>query len=129
MNDTQSGLIGDKELMEAFYQEAHDLIAEMGKDLSSLCEERDPTILHRLYRCAHTIKSSSGSVGYNELHKMTQALEQIFKAASEGRYEINDEAISLFSASVDACRRLLHEGKEAAGYKGLLERLHSLIHP
>jgi two-component system chemotaxis sensor kinase CheA len=115
--------------MEAFYQEAHDLIAEMGKDLSSLGEERDPTIFHRLYRCAHTIKSSSGSVGYNELHEMTQALEQIFKAASEGRYEINDDAISLFSASVDACRRLLHERKEATGYKGLLERLNSLIHP
>ena len=128
MSDKKSAIIDDHELMEAFYQEAHDLISEMEKDLPVLANERDPTVFHRLFRCAHTIKSSSGSVGYNELHEMTHALEKTFKEAEVGRCEINDDAISLFSASVEACRRLLHE-EEAVGYKGLLERLNRMIHP
>jgi chemotaxis protein histidine kinase CheA len=128
MSDKKSAIIGDHELMEAFYQEAQDLIAEMREDLSIVGEERTPIIFRRLFRRAHTIKSSARSVGFNELSEMTQALEQIFKAAEEGRCEINDDAISLFSASVEACRRLLHE-EEAVGYKGLLERLNRLIHP
>ena len=128
MSDKKSAIIDDHELIAAFYQEAYDLIDEMRRNLSLVGEERTPDIFRSLFRCAHTIKSSSGSVGFNELNEMTHALEKTFKEAEEGRCEINDDAISLFSASVEACQKLLHE-EEAVGYKGLVERLNRMIHP
>jgi chemotaxis protein histidine kinase CheA len=131
MSDKKSAIIDDYELMEAFYQEAQDLIAEMRGDLSIVGEERTPPIFRRLFRCAHTIKSSARSVGFNELSEMTQALEQVFKAAEEGRCGIDDDdAVSLFSSSVEACQKLL-DGKESMDHKDhseLLGRLNTILH-
>jgi len=113
------------ELMDLFYEEAQSLIDEMRKELSALGEERSATILHRLFRCAHTIKSSSGVVGFNELGEIAQALEMIFKAAQDEEIRLNAEVIRLLSASVEVCRELLNK-EESDNYKELLNRLHTI---
>jgi len=115
----------DQELMDAFYEETQSLIDEMRKDLSALGEEYIPTILHNLFRCAHTLKGSSGIVGFDNLREVAQALEKIFKAAKDQKCEINDDVISLLSESIEACHRLL-DGDEVEGLGELLKKLNRI---
>jgi two-component system chemotaxis sensor kinase CheA len=123
-----SEIFDDDELMEAFYEESQNLIDKMRKDLAALSERRDSNILQNLFRHAHIIKSSSGAVGFDDLKKVAQALEKIFKAGSDDKSVITADFIPLLSESVEACQKLLNKEK-VVGYKKLLERLNSIIDP
>jgi chemotaxis protein histidine kinase CheA len=145
MSDT----IDNQELMKVFNEEAQSLIDEMRKSLTDLHEELKakeigrkaggeiqsplsepavkPDILHRLFRCAHTIKSSSRSVGFNALEEISQALEKVFKEAIDYEFKFDADLIPLFSESVEICQKLLNE-EEVAGFKDALERLKNIPH-
>lgn len=117
-------------LMDLFYEEAQSLIDEMRKDLSALAEEKAPkvklpersSVFHRLFRCAHTLKGSSGIVGFGDLEDLSRSLERIFRAAKDEKLRINADVVSLLSESIEACQKLLNK-EEVVDYKGLMERL------
>jgi two-component system chemotaxis sensor kinase CheA len=126
-----SNVINDQELMKVFYQETRNLIDQMRKDISVLSEEQDRSgdeqskclsVLERLFRCAHIMKSSSASVGLNDLEKLTLSLEKTFKKALDGELVLTVELLPLLSESVETCQRILNE-EEVVGYDGLLEQL------
>jgi chemotaxis protein histidine kinase CheA len=145
MSDT----IDNQELMKVFYEEAQNLIDEMRKSLTDLREESKAKekgrkadgeiqfplnesavksdIFHRLFRCAHTIRSSSRSVGFSTLEEVSQALEKVFKAAIDDKFKFDANLISLFSDSVEICQKLLNE-KDVTGFKDVLERLNNIPH-
>ncbi|MEE8382569.1 MAG: Hpt domain-containing protein [Thermodesulfobacteriota bacterium] len=112
--------------MQEFYKEVQDLIEEMRKDISALSEKPDAEILRRLFRYAHIIKSSSGSVGFGDLEKVTQALEEIFRAASSERLVISADVIPLLVESVEVCQKLLN-GQKVASFEELLKRLNGIL--
>ncbi len=137
--------------MDIFYEEAQSLIDQTRQGLSTLsqgqeardkiaCSSDEPfelsqttlreqsATLRRLFRCAHTIKSSSASVGLIELSKVAEALEKFFKKAGDERFVMTADIISLLSESVEACQKLLNK-EEIAGYKELLNRLNSILQP
>ncbi len=139
------------ELMDIFYEEAQSLIDQARQGLSTLSQERETkdkiacssnepfessqtalryqsAVLPYLFRCAHIIKSSSASVGLIELSKVAEALERIFKKASNERFVMTADIISLLSESVEACQKLLNK-EEIVGHKELLERLNSILQP
>jgi chemotaxis protein histidine kinase CheA len=144
-----ANLTDNGELMDIFYEEAQSLIDEMRQGLSTLsqgqeakdkiaCSSNEPfelsqialreqsAVLRRLFRCAHIIKSSSDSVGLDELRKVTEALEKFFKKAGDGRFAVTADVISLLSESVEACQKLLN-GAEITGHKELLDHLNSVF--
>ncbi len=137
------------ELMDIFYEEAQSLIDQARQALSTLsqgqeardkiaCSSNEPfelsqialreqsSVLRRLFRCAPTIKSSSDSVGLDELRKVTEALEKFYKKAGDERFVRTADVISLLSESVEACQKLLN-GAEITGHKELLNRLNSVL--
>ncbi len=130
-----SDITDNHELMDAFYEEAYTLIDEIRKDLLILGEGPSPpgeprkqsSTLNRLFRCVHTFKSSSGIVGFDDLHDIAQALEKIFKAAKDEKIELHADVIPLFSDSIEVCQKLLNKEK-VVGYKELLERLINFPH-
>ena len=126
-----ANITDNKELMDIFYEEAQSLIDEMRSDLSILSQgqemsEDQSAVLRRLFRCAHIIKTSSASVGLDDLNKVTEALERIFKMAGDERFAMTADIISLLSESVEVCQKLLN-GAEIVGRKELLDRLNSIL--
>jgi two-component system chemotaxis sensor kinase CheA len=128
-------ITNDQELMRVFYQETQNLIEQMSKDISSLGEEQDGSserqskrlaVLERLFRCAHIVKSSSASVGLENLEKLAQTLEKLFKAALDGKLVLTVELIPLLCESAKAGQRLLNQ-EEVVGYEELLEKLKRII--
>ncbi len=121
------------ELMDIFYEETQSLIDGMRGDLSTLSQRPETSqhpsaALRHIFRCAHVIKSSSASVGLDDLNKVTEALERIFKMAGDGRFVMTDDIISLLSESAEACQKLLN-GAEIIGHKELLDRLNNILQP
>ena len=137
------------ELMDIFYEEAQSLIDEMRRGLSTLsqgrqtrdeivCSSNEPfelsqialreqsAVLRRLFRCAHIIKSSSASVGLDQLSKVAEALEKFFKKAGDEKFVMTADIICLLSESVETCQKLLNQ-EEIAGHKELLDRLNSIL--
>ncbi len=125
-----SDKIDNHELIEVFYGETQELIDKMRKDLLALDkgQETASAILYRLFRYTHIIKSSSAIVGFKDLGKVAQSLEKVFEAASNRRFVLTADVISLFSESIEACQKLLNE-EEVVGYSKLLERLNSILQP
>ena len=144
-----ANLTDNGELMDIFYEETQSLIDEMRQGLSTLSQERETkdkiacssnepfdlsqttlryqsVVLPNLFRCAHVIKSSSASVGLDELKKVAATLEKIFKKAGNERFVMTADIISLLSESVEACQKLLNQ-EEITGHKKLLDRLNSVL--
>ncbi len=118
----------NQELMDAFYEEAQTLIDRMRKDISTLGEARVPTIPRRLFQYAHTLKSNSGIVGFDDLHEVAQALAKTFKAAEDEKLSINADVITLLSDSIEVCQKLLNK-ENVVDYKELLARLDNFPEP
>ncbi len=119
------------ELMDIFYEETQSLIDQMRQGLSTLSQgqetnQNQSAFLHCLFRCAHIIKTSSASVGLDELRKVTEALEKFFKKAGDERFVMTADIISLLSESVETCQKLLNK-EEIVGYKELLDRLNNIL--
>lgn len=126
-----ANITDNEELMDIFYEETQSLIDQMRCDLSTLSQEDEtrldrPDVLHSLFRCAHIIKTSSASVGLDDLNKVTETLEKVFKMAGDEKFAMTDDIISLFSECVDTCQKLLN-GDEQAGLKELLDRLNCIF--
>lgn len=143
-------VINNKELMDVFYEETQRLIDEMRQDMSTLSQgaeireqissSSEPTVLsdnaaadeslalRRLFRCAHIIKSSSRSVGFDGLEEIAEVLEKIFNKADDERFVMTAEVICLLCESVEACGKLLND-EEVVGHKELLDRLNGILQP
>jgi two-component system chemotaxis sensor kinase CheA len=111
-----------QDLMDVFLKEAHDLIDEMRKELSLLSEEPNSANRDNIFRCAHTLKNSSGIVGLDNLYELALALERTTRAVKDEKCEINSELISLLSKSFETCRKLVDVG-EVEEIGELLEKL------
>jgi two-component system chemotaxis sensor kinase CheA len=122
-----SDIADDGQLMQVFYRETQGLIGQMRQDLSSLTsEDRTPeeqlTVIRRLFRCAHIVKSSAGTVGFDRLEKVSQALERMLKAAADGQLTMTPHLLRSVDQVVQVCGDLL-SGKEVKNWESLMESL------
>ena len=119
-----------EELLDIFNEETKSLIDEMRQDMSILSQPArtmDQALgLKRLFRCAHIIKSSSRSVGLDSLEQISEALERIFKKASDADIMMEENTITVLCESAEACQKLL-AGEEVVGHKELMVRLGGII--
>ena len=120
----------NRELMDVFYEEARELIDEMREGLAALGDTKEEgrgtrdegvhrlseqsersSIIHRLFRCAHTIKGNSQMVGLRGLAEISGAMEEVLRRAASGTLSVNSDMVLVLSEGADACRKLL-DGEE-----------------
>ena len=124
-----AGKTNNGELIKIFYEETQELIEDMRQEMLGLSQTElcDRSCVYcRLFRCAHIIKGSSSSVGFDELKNIAQALEIIFKEACDERFIISNGVSALLCEGVEACQKLLN-GEEIANHKELLDKLNSIL--
>jgi two-component system chemotaxis sensor kinase CheA len=70
---------------ELFIEEAREHIDALTKSLLALEKDRENMeIVNVLFRSAHTLKSSSGMMGYRDLQELTHAMEDVFDGMRKG---------------------------------------------
>jgi chemotaxis protein histidine kinase CheA len=122
-----SDIIDNQQLSDIFYKEAQLLVDEMRKDLSHLRQkqksgnhivsansqlEEHSAILNRLFLNAHTIKSNSGIMGFEDLRQIAESLERIFKTSRDAGNAMNVSVLSQLSESIEECQRLLNRERQ-----------------
>ncbi len=74
--------------------------------------EREPnnsTVLQEIFRAAHTIKGSSGVMGYEKMATLTHQIENVFDQIRHGKISIDTEMINVFFDALDALKLLQDE--------------------
>ncbi len=115
----------NKELMEAFKEDANTFIERMRSGLPELKNNGGNEKLQDMLRYAHTLRGSAGIVGYEIVEEIAWALEKVFWLTTKGEFEIDDISIPILSAGVEVCQKLVND-EETDDCIELLERLRKL---
>jgi two-component system, chemotaxis family, sensor kinase CheA len=122
------------EIIAEFLVESHENLDRLDSDLVAL--EQDPTsreLLGSVFRTIHTIKGTTGFLGFGHLEALTHAGESLLSKLRDGELRLTPEITDALLVTVDAVRALL-AAIEATGQEGdpdhaaLIERLTRLQH-
>src|SRR5579863_5200027 len=122
--------MGDMDdIVRDFLVESNENLDQLDRDLVTL--EKDPTsreILASVFRTIHTIKGTTGFLGFSRLESVAHAGESLLSSLRDGRLVLNAEITSALLAMVGAVRRMLvnieNTSQEGQGdYNSLIETL------
>ena len=102
-------------LLQAFFEEAAELLADFESGLLSLEETpRDAELLNRIFRSAHTLKGNSSMLGLDEIAHFTHALEDLLDQLRKGRLVVTPQTVNTLLASSDVLRTLVSRAEGAS---------------
>lgn len=117
----------DKEMLKEFVAEVEDNLHELESNLLVL--EHDPanrSLLDACFRNTHTIKGSSGYMGFTSMARLAHAMEDLFDRVRRGEAAIAEPGMALIFQGVDALKTLLNEleaqGEEMTDFSDLNAR-------
>ena len=122
--------MGDMDdIVREFLVESNENLDQLDRDLVTL--EKDPEareVLASIFRTIHTIKGTSGFLGFSRLESVAHVGENLLSNLRDGRLLLNVEITSALLAMVDAVRQMLINiettGQEGQGdYSSLIEML------
>ncbi len=122
--------MGDMDdIIRDFLVESNENLDQLDRDLVTL--EKDPTareVLASIFRTIHTIKGTTGFLGFSRLESVAHVGENLLSSLRDGRLLLNAEITSALLAMVDAVRQMLVSiettGQEGEGdYASLIETL------
>src|SRR4051812_11074806 len=121
------------EIIKEFLVESNDNLDQLDRDLVEL--EKDPTsseLLGRIFRAIHTVKGTSGVLGYGKLESVAHVGESLLSRMRDGQLQLNAEITTGLLSMVDALREVLRAieatGAEGEGeYAAVIETLKRLL--
>jgi two-component system, chemotaxis family, sensor kinase CheA len=96
------------EIIAEFLVESHENLDQLDSDLVAL--EQDPTsreLLGSIFRTIHTIKGTTGFLGFGHLEALTHAGESLLSRLRDGELGLTPEITDALLTTVDAVRALL----------------------
>ncbi|MEY4577819.1 MAG: hypothetical protein RL701_2522, partial [Pseudomonadota bacterium] len=120
------------DVIAEFLIESREGLDQLDRDLVALEETPDAKeLLARIFRCFHTVKGTSGFLGFGHLERLTHAGENLLSKMRDGQLRSSSNITTSLLETVDAVRYMLGE-VEASGNDGdtdytvLTEQLHAL---
>ena len=102
-------------LTETFREEAQELINDLETALLALEEQPDDeTLIDQAFRALHTLKGSSGLVGFEDVAAFCHEAEAVFELARSGQRRIDSDLVSLSLAALDHLKRMLFASFEGS---------------
>jgi two-component system chemotaxis sensor kinase CheA len=119
------------EVVSEFITESHENLDQLDQELVELEQHPDPDVIARIFRTIHTIKGTSGFLGFNTLEAITHVGENLLSKLRDGDLSVTREITTALLAMVDAVRDVLRsvetDGTEGgATYGELVETLERL---
>ena len=89
-------------LLEQFLEEGRDLLEAALDGLLELEQRpRDPELLDRVFRAAHTFKGAAGCFEFGALTRLTHTAEDVLSAVRDGRCELTAETVDVLMRTFD----------------------------
>ncbi|MBN1188545.1 MAG: chemotaxis protein CheA [Dehalococcoidales bacterium] len=96
-----------KEELAAFLEETDEELKLLDEDLILLEKNgASSEIVQEIFRAAHTLKGSSGMLGYEKMSKMAHAMETVLDKLRSGNLQISTEMIDALLGGLDILKSL-----------------------
>lgn len=93
-----------------FIEEAKEHIESLEENLVKLEKEPDnQDFIQAIFRSFHTIKGSSGSMGFQQMAELAHLLENLLDRVRRGEVSVSSSLIDLLLQGVDFLKRMLEE--------------------
>jgi len=100
----------DKEELEVFLNEMEELLQILEEDIIKLEKQPDnPSVLAEIFRAAHTIKGSAGSMGFTILSELAHSMETVFDGVRSGSICVSMDLIDIFLRCTDSLKKIKDE--------------------
>ncbi len=111
-------MIENDDFVKEFLVESNENLDQLDRDLIEL--EKNPAsreILSRIFRTVHTIKGTTGFLGFSKLGSVAHAGESLLSRLRDGDFSLTPQIANYLLAMVDAVREML-AAIEATGQDG-----------
>lgn len=110
----------DAEELKVFFQEAEEQLQLMDEDIIRLEKEAgNEDLLQGIFRAAHTLKGSSGMLGFQTMAELTHSMEDTLDKLRSGTLVVSPELVDALLQSLDALKVLMEE--ISSGNEGALD--------
>ena len=119
------------EVVSEFITESHENLDQLDQALVHLEQNPDINVIAGIFRTIHTIKGTSGFLGFSTLERVTHVGENLLSKLREGELTVTTDITTALLSLVDAVRDILSSvadnGTEGTNtYPELVERLTKL---
>lgn len=98
----------DAALLQEYLTECDELIQRLDQDLVALETAADnQKILNRIFRAFHTIKGTSGFMGFSQIVELTHHSEDVLNLLRKGERKVTRRTMDVLLAVLDQLRRML----------------------
>jgi len=119
--------------LEIFIEETKEHLLQLNQSLLQLEKNPDDnSILNDIFRVAHTLKGMAGTMGFNNMSRLTHDMENVLQALRNNEIQINTSLIDLLFKCLDALENYLNyiieNGNEGNNdYRELIEELNNSL--
>jgi len=107
-----------REIIDEFLVESHENLDRLDTELVALEQDAHPDTLASIFRTIHTIKGTSGFLGFSVLERLTHVGEHLLSKLRDGELTVTEAGTSALLRLVDAVRALLAIIEETGGDAG-----------
>ncbi len=98
----------DAGLLQEYLTECDELIQRLDQDLVALeTAPEDKTLLNRIFRAVHTIKGTSGFMGFSQIVELTHHAEDVLNLLRKGERKVTRRGMDVLLSVLDQLRHML----------------------
>ena len=97
---------------KVFFEESSEGLEAMEAGLLALTGSADPEVINTVFRAAHSVKGSSGSLGFLEIAQFTHHIETLLDEMRAGKRGSTPESTRILLESVDCLREMLDGSRD-----------------
>ncbi|MFB6175359.1 MAG: chemotaxis protein CheA [Candidatus Nanohalobium sp.] len=102
----------NEEMLDMFVDEANEKIDDLNDGMLEFEENKSQDAIEEMFRASHTIKSSSASLGFDQISELAHRMEDVFGKFRDDEIDASPEVFDLLYASVDALEEMVDEAEE-----------------
>ena len=119
------------EFISIFLSEANEIVEGLENDLVLLEDNKsDEDLLNKIFRSAHTLKSSAGTVGFTTMSELNHVAENLLEKVRSGKLDVTPKMITVLLEILDTVKLILQniiDGKGEADGVNNIESLKAKI--
>ena len=90
------------EFISIFLSEANEIVEGLENDLVLLEDNKsDEDLLNKIFRSAHTLKSSAGTVGFTTMSELNHVAENLLEKVRSGKLDVTPQMITVLLEFLD----------------------------
>lgn len=96
------------EFISIFLSEANEIVEGLENDLVLLEDNKsDEDLLNKIFRSAHTLKSSAGTVGFATMSELNHVAENLLEKVRSGKLDVTPQMITVLLEFLDTVKLML----------------------